>query len=151
MKRPKALVFSGLALLGVLSGAACQSKSSVCPPENPHAPAPIVTALPTRISAQDPDTLLSPAMVKVRGKMVPVDKVVHGSFCEDEWKGVVYVDCDAQVSEWEEVPNFLDDCSLSIKEGAVVYVAAHNNQAYYKGCSCHYTDEPFPSGASSSP
>jgi hypothetical protein len=69
---------------------------------------------------------------------------VHGSFCDDAWSGTVYVACDIEIPEWEEAPTFLDDCALSIEEGTVVYVAHHNNEAFYKGCSCHSSEEILP-------
>jgi len=49
----------------------------------------------------------------------------------------VYVTCDVQVLEWKDRPTFLEDCDLVIEPGTVVYVAAHNDAAYYNGCSCH--------------
>jgi hypothetical protein len=145
-------IFKLFILLGMvlITAAACQSKSTVCSPDEPHAPAPFVTPISATKVSQDDENMLTPAMVKIRGKMISVDQVVHGSLCEGNWRGVVFVDCDIQVAEWEEVPNFLDGCGLQIEEGTVIYVAAHNNQAYYKGCSCHYTNEQFPSSEVSS-
>ena len=133
-----------LMLIAMLVITACQPKPTVCLSEDPAAPVLIITPLPTTVSAEEPDGYLAPAIVMIGGRETRVDKVVHGSFCADEWRGVVYVDCDAEVAEWVKIPNFLDDCGLTIDEGTVVYVAAHNNQAYYKGCSCHYTDEQYP-------
>jgi hypothetical protein len=69
---------------------------------------------------------------------------VRGDFCEDEWSGAIYVACDVEVARWEEEPTFLDGCSLSIADGTVVVVAAHNNEAFYEGCSCHYTEPGLP-------
>ena len=37
----------------------------------------------------------------------------------------------------ENNPLFLKGCDLNIAPNTVVYVAAHNDDAYYKGCSCH--------------
>jgi hypothetical protein len=73
---------------------------------------------------------------------VLVDKIVAGSMCNDTWRGTVYVTCDVQVSEWENEPLFLKDCNLSIEPGTVVYVAYHNDTAYYNGCSCHTGEQP---------
>ncbi len=71
-----------------------------------------------------------------------VDRVVEGPLCDDHWQGTVYVGCGVQVKEWSEKPLFLKDCDLTIEPGSVVYVADHNNAAYYNGCSCHTTEEP---------
>ena len=133
-----------LGLIPFLLIIGCQSHQSACLPEDPHASLPIITPLPTTIMSNDMQTYNSPAFVEIRGKLISVDHVAHGSICTGTWSGVIYVDCDIQVPEWEEVPNFLDDCDLEIEEGTVVYVAAHNNQAYYKGCSCHYSDGKMP-------
>jgi hypothetical protein len=81
-------------------------------------------------------------MVEVNGKMILADKVVEGPLCNDLWRGEVYVGCDVQVAAWEEEPLFLKGCELTIEPGTVVYVAAHNNEAYYKGCSCHTGEAP---------
>jgi hypothetical protein len=70
-------------------------------------------------------------------KPVMVDKVVHGSFCNDTWSGTIYVACDIEIPEWEENPTFLKDCDLTIEEGTTVYVAQHNDAMYPQGCSCH--------------
>ena len=71
-----------------------------------------------------------------------VDRVVQGPLCNDTWHGKVYVDCDIQIAAWEETPKFLSECDLVIAPGTVVFVAAHNDAAYYKGCSCHTAEEP---------
>ena len=89
------------------------------------------------ISLDAPDTVRSPAEVSIDGKMMTVDRVVTGPLCSDHWEGTIYVGCDVQVMAWEETPLFLKDCNLSIEPGTVVYVAYHNDAAYYNGCSCH--------------
>ena len=66
-----------------------------------------------------------------------MDRVVEGPLCNDVWSGTVYVTCNIQVFEWEEEPLFFKDCDLDIESGTIVYVASHNNTAYYNGCSCH--------------
>ena len=81
-------------------------------------------------------------MVEIRGKETQVDRIVHGDFCTDHWEGKIYVACDLQIPAWEDAPVFLEACSLSIEPGTVVYVAAHNDEAFYKGCSCHTLEEP---------
>lgn len=93
--------------------------------------------------SQPPETLPTPTpsraslAVEINGKTIPVDKIVSGMLCHDEWYGTVYVTCNVQVYPWEETPTFLKNCNLTIYPGTVVYVAAHNNTAFYNGCSCH--------------
>lgn len=75
----------------------------------------------------------------IKGKTITFDRVISGPICNDTWEGTVYVTCDVQVLKWDKKPTFLSDgCDLKIKPETVVYVAAHNNSPYYKGCSsCH--------------
>ncbi len=76
--------------------------------------------------------------LQIGNKTIEFDRVIHGPICNDTWEGTVYVACDVQVAKWEDKPNFLDKCNLQIDPDAVVYVAAHNNAPYYKGCGeCH--------------
>jgi len=75
--------------------------------------------------------------MEIGGRTIPIDKVVEGSLCNGAWVGTVYVTCNVQVFAWEEQPTFLKDCDLSIAPDTVVYVAYHNNTAYYNGCACH--------------
>jgi hypothetical protein len=84
----------------------------------------------------------SSAEVSIGGKTMMVDKVVTGPLCSGHWEGTIYVGCDVQVVEWVETPLFLKDCDLSIEPGTVVYVAYHNDAAYYNGCSCHTGELP---------
>lgn len=89
-----------------------------------------------------------PSQVEIRGKLMDVDKLVDYPLCNDNWSGTVYVSCDAQVAEAEldaeANPLFLKGCNLNIEPNTVVYVAAHNDAAYYKGCSCHTGEAPLP-------
>jgi hypothetical protein len=89
------------------------------------------------ISLDAPNVERSPVEVSIGGKMMTVDRVVTGPLCNDHWEGTIYVGCNVQVMKWEETPLFLKDCDLSIEPGTVVYVAYHNDAAYYNGCSCH--------------
>jgi hypothetical protein len=77
-----------------------------------------------------------------------VDKIVDYPLCNDDWSGTVYVSCDARVAEAEldadANPLFFKGCNLNIAPNTVVYVAAHNDAAYYKGCSCHTGEGPNP-------
>ncbi len=77
--------------------------------------------------------------MEIRGKTVTFDRVISGPVCNDTWEGTVYVACDLELVKWKIKPFFLTNgCNLEIKPDTVVYVAAHNNAAYYKGCiSCH--------------
>jgi hypothetical protein len=79
--------------------------------------------------------------MEIRGRSINVDKVVEGALCNDTWSGTVYVACDVQVYAWEEAPDFLRNCNLNIEPGTIVYVAHHNDTAYYNGCSSCHTGE----------
>ena len=94
------------------------------------------------VSLEAPAADVSPAEVSVGGKMMTVNRVVSGPLCNDRWQGTVYVGCEVQVLEWSETPLFLKDCDLTIEPGTVVYVADHNDAAYYNGCSCHTGELP---------
>lgn len=84
--------------------------------------------------------------VEIGGKQMLVDKVVSGPLCNDTWQGTVYVTCDVQVAKWneDENPIFLKGCNFTVEPGTIVYVAAHNDAAYYNGCSCHTGEELNP-------
>ena len=120
--------------------AGCEAGTPVCPP---------VTGTPEYLSLP-PDQLptstpsVGSYVVEVGGHPVQVDKVVRGALCNDHWSGIVYVACDVKVYPWTEEPLFLKDCQLEIDPGAVVYVAYHNDTAYYQGCSCHTGVTPVP-------
>ena len=120
--------------------ASCQKATPVCPPVTgtPHylTPSPDELATPTPV--------MGPTQVVVGRKVMLVDKVVEGALCNDTWSGTIYVACNVQVYAWEESPTFLKHCNLDIKPGSVVYVAYHNNTAYYNGCSCHVAETPVP-------
>jgi len=118
----------------------CARNNTVCPQdEGSHQPALQLADLreaPPPIS----DTTVS-LQVEIQGKLIEVNKVVDYPLCNDNWSGTVYVSCEARVAEAEldaeASPLFLKGCDLNIESNTVVYVAAHNNAAYYKGCSCH--------------
>jgi hypothetical protein len=124
------LLFANIILLLT----ACQS-TPACPR---------LTGTPQYLSISELEKLPSapalssgPIEVEINGKMITVDKVATGPLCNDYWKGIIYVACDVQVLKWEDTPLFLKNCDLSIESGTVVYVAYHNDAAYYNGCSCH--------------
>jgi hypothetical protein len=127
-----------LGILFLLAG--CQSSTRVCP---------TITGTPNFLTIP-PDKLPTPTystdqyLMKIGREELQVDKVVEGPLCNDTWQGTVYVACNVQVYPWTEEPTFLKDCQLTIDPQAVVYVAYHNNTAYYKGCSCHTGATPEP-------
>ena len=113
---------------------ACQPMAPACPPES-------ISYLSSSSSLQRPTSNGSSKpkaeIIEINGQEMLVDRVVKGTLCHDSWKGKIYVACEIQIYEWEEDPIFLHNCDLTIEPGTVVYVAAHNDAPYYKGCSCH--------------
>jgi hypothetical protein len=79
----------------------------------------------------------TPVVELIKGKEIKVDQVVHGLLCDAHWKGTVYVDKDVQVKPWQGKPDFLSTCDFTVEDGTAVYVAAHNDNKYLKGCTCH--------------
>jgi hypothetical protein len=141
MKRGLLIFF----LIGlVLSLTACERARKGCWEEN-ATPKPSIE-LEALLTTPAPESAPVPVMVAVKGKMMEVDKLVDYSLCNDNWSGSVYVSCDAQVAPAEldadENPLFFKGCDLNIEPNTVVYVAAHNDGAYYKGCSCHTGEDP---------
>jgi hypothetical protein len=122
------------ALLLVCWISACQQSTPACPPGS-------VTYLsPEEFTQDNPDQKASnPAqqLVEINGREVWIDQLVEGTLCGGSWNGTVYVPCQVQIYTWEEEPLFLENCDLSIAPGTIVYVAAHNDEPYYQGCSCH--------------
>ena len=118
----------------------CGKADPVCPPPTGTPQYLIIPPdqLPTPSPAQGPN------QVKIGNQAIQVDKVVEGPLCNDHWSGTVYVGCDVQVYPWTEEPIFLKTCQLTIEPQTVVYVAYHNNTAYYNGCSCHTGVTPEP-------
>jgi hypothetical protein len=135
-----ALLFFALCL------SACDRNNNVCPPvEGTPQPKP---GLEDLIVLPTPTPQLEPLQVEIGGKIVSVDRLVEGPLCNDTWSGIVYVGCSAIVGQSkmdaEENPLFLQGCKLNIEPHTIVYVAAHNDAAYYKGCSCHTGEDPIP-------
>lgn len=130
---------SRLVLLCLLSAllAACHAAGPGCPPGS-------LERLAARPETGAAASRTGPLPVTVGGRTLTVDQVVEGLLCDGEWRGIVYVGCDVQVLDWEGHPTFLDGCELSIAPGTVVYVASHNDAAYYNGCSCHFSDRTLP-------
>lgn len=115
--------------------AGCSRQSSVCATEPPNLPIELRQGLDVRH-----DTGMSgPMEVRIRNQSVSVDQIVHGPLCDVHWSGTIYIDCDVSVPAWDrdEKPTFFEGCNLNIEDNTVVYVAYHNDEAYYTGCSCH--------------
>jgi hypothetical protein len=125
-------LFVFLTLL-VLSG--CGKQGSTCPTGSSTEI--FLTVPPERLPSPTSGPAPTPVIMEIRGKSVTVDKVVEGPLCNDTWSGTVYVACNIQVYPWEKSPDFLRNCKLNIEPGTIVYVAQHNDSAYYNGCSCH--------------
>lgn len=125
---------------------ACARQNTVCPPDNrTQQPALLLADL---IESTNPPSPPGPITVEIQGKKMKVDKVVDYPLCNDVWSGTVYVSCQVRVAEAEldanANPLFLKGCNLNIVPNTVVYVAAHNDAAFYKGCACHSGDAPQP-------
>jgi hypothetical protein len=75
--------------------------------------------------------------LEVKREEIIFDEVIRGPVCNDSWSGTIYVTCDIQIPLWEKDPFFFQDCDLDIDEEAVIYVQAHRDKSYNKGCSCH--------------
>ena len=114
---------------------ACGKPAPACPTET--ATSHYLTVPPAELPMPTLEPAATPVVMDIHGKSISVDKVVEGPLCNDTWSGTVYVKCNVQVYPWQESPTFLKDCNLSIAPGTVVYVAYHNDTAYYNGCSCH--------------
>ena len=136
-----ALVAFSLVVVG------CSQNNTVCAPltgtpEHVYQLTEIIKLTPV------PVTLTSPQSVEIGGKIREIDKLVNYPLCNDNWSGIVYVDCDVQVAsaefDQEKNPLFFKGCNLNIEPNTIVYVAAHNDTAYYKGCSCHTGEDPLP-------
>jgi hypothetical protein len=121
---------------------ACGKQAAFCPQET-GAPR-YLTVPPDALPTSTPGLFTTPVTVEIGGKTIPVDKIVEGPLCNDTWSGTVYVTCNVQVYEWVDKPTFLKNCALTIAPDTVVYVAYHNNTAYYKGCSCHTGESVAP-------
>lgn len=129
-----------LTLLLLLTSA-CQA--DVCPPDSvTYVPDPTVFPIAALPAEASPDPTSS--LIKIGGRMIEVDRLIQGPLCNDTWSGTVYVACNVKVAEWTdaEIPTFLKNCNLTIKPETIVYVAAHNDTAYYNGCSCHIEGVP---------
>jgi len=125
-------ILAGIALL-LFSG--CQSRKNVCPQATGTRQ--YLTTSPEALSTPTLGPSPTSFLMEVNGRTITIDRIVKGPLCNDTWSGTVYVTCNVQVYSWQEDPTFLRNCNLSITPGTVVYVAYHNDAAYYNGCSCH--------------
>jgi hypothetical protein len=132
--------YSLVLLVGLAFLASCGSKPAFCP--IPTGTPAFLTVPPDQLP--DPTPMTGLVEVKIGANTIKADKVVSGPLCNDAWSGIVYVTCDVQVYPWQEKPTFLERCSLDIAPDTVVYVAYHNNTAYYQGCSCHTGETAAP-------
>jgi hypothetical protein len=123
----------------------CERNNKVCTEDNETFKTPVHLE-DLRSATPIPQTTNTPIIVEIKGKKIEVDKLVDYPLCNDNWRGIVYVGCEAQIAEAENDPNdnplFFRGCDLNIEPGTVVYVAAHNDTPYYKGCSCHTGENP---------
>jgi hypothetical protein len=131
-------LFSLSILLLLVLIAACQPAEPACPPESISylADFSLIEAAPAQGTAS-----MEPQAVEINGKEIQVDRVISGALCNDNWQGTVYVPCEIQILAWDENPTFLESCDLIIAPDTVVYVAAHHDEPYYQGCSCHTGSE----------
>jgi len=117
---------------------------SACQPTKPACPEGSVTYQDRTNSFQTGtvDSRKAPAeTIDINGKSISFDEVIHGQLCNNHLSGTVYIGCDVVVYRWEETPNFLDACDFLVTPGSIIYVASHNNTAYYQGCAaCHQSD-----------
>lgn len=133
-------VYQILLLIIILVLPACQSRNPVCEPGSITYLASATSYPSASVKRAVVDELI-PVEIDINGKTILMDQIVRGPLCGGDWSGMVYVDCDIQIIAWEEEANFLESCDLNIEPGTIVYVAAHNNEPYYKGCSCHTGEE----------
>ncbi len=120
----------------VLCLSACQKAESICQ---------WATGTPRYITTLPADGTITESLnppassttIDIGKRTITFDQVIEGPLCNGNWSGMVYVTCNVQVYPWVEEPTFLKNCNLKIAPGTVVYVAYHNNTAYYNGCSCH--------------
>jgi hypothetical protein len=125
-----------LALI-ILTG--CGKPASVCPAIT-GTPS-YLTVPPEELPTPTVGLVPTPVVMEIGGRTITVDQVVEGPICNDTWSGTVYVACNVQVYPWKESPDFLKNCNLKIEPGTIVYVAHHNDMAYYNGCSSCHTGE----------
>jgi len=131
MKHSRAIL---ILLFSILFLSACQPASPTCPPDAISYQK-STTPFPQPTPAAGGSL---PEQIEINGKTMEFDQVIHGPLCNNTLSGKVYIACDIVIAEWKNKPNFLDGCNFVVEPDTVIYVAAHQNTAYYKGCaSCH--------------
>jgi hypothetical protein len=128
-------LFFSFVLISLLFLPGCRAEAPACP--LPTGTPRYLDVPPQELPTSIPGSSSSPIPMEIGGRTINFDQVVEGPLCNGTWSGTVYVACNVQVYPWVEQPTFLKDCDLEIEPGTVVYVASHNNTAYYNGCSCH--------------
>jgi hypothetical protein len=126
------LIVVGLVLLTL---SACSDTDAGCPVPTGT---PQYLSLPPEdlpYSSFDPSSI--PFTREISGKQISFTTFLEGPLCNASWEGTVYVSCDVQVYPWVESPTFLQECDFKVEPDAIIYVAYHNDTAFYKGCSCH--------------
>jgi hypothetical protein len=132
--KQKIIIFIITIFIAILSS--CQRTSSFCNP-----------GTISHRDSSDPFPLLlseqkNPQTLEIKRRNINFDQVISGQLCNNKLAGTVYVGCDIEIYAWEEKSTFLDNCNFEVKPGTIIYVASHNNTAYYKGCdSCHTSRE----------
>jgi hypothetical protein len=145
MRQNRYHYFLLIVLLLLLAG--CEREQTICPADDgTHQPS---LQLADLIQLPPPASGPSgPVLAMIQGREMEVNKLVDYPLCNDNWSGMVYVSCEVHVAEAEldvdSNPLFLKGCNLNIAPNTVVYVAAHNDAPYYKGCSCHTGAAPQP-------
>jgi hypothetical protein len=124
------MIKSLLKILIVLVPVVVVSCKSSCPPDT-------VTYINPPFPPEETSNSSQSEKIDIQGKTIQVDEVITGLVCNDTWRGTVYVTCNIQIPAWEKDAFFFQDCDLDIEEGTVVYVEAHRNKPYKKGCTCH--------------
>lgn len=112
---------------------ACTKTKIYCPPD-------VIGYLSPPYSLENSEEGSKPQEIQIGRQLVKVDEVISGEVCNDTWSGTVYVTCDIQIPAWDSEADealFFQDCDLKVEEGTIVYVEAHGDEPYYKGCSCH--------------
>jgi len=123
-------VFAVIMFMLSLFLVACQEEAK-CPPNT-------ISYLSPPYSLEKENLNSQPQIVRIGRQEILMDEVISGEVCNDSWAGTVYVTCNIQIPAWEDKEAlFFEDCDLNVEEGTIIYVEAHHNQPYYKGCSCH--------------
>ena len=121
----------------MLGSAGCTPAKPVCA-EGSVSYVSDASLFPTAIAPEAAGSNLELQTVEIAGKEVEVNRVIHGPLCNESIQGTVYIACDVQVAAWSEHPDFFKNCDFNVEPDAVIYVAYHQNAAYYNGCaSCH--------------